>query len=415
MTRHLLRLIWNRKRHNVLLAIELLFAFLVLFGVVLFAVEYANNYRLPLGYDYEPVWVIQMETLEPAEDDAVKLRHRETITRLLAELRALPQVEVAAAGATAPLINSRWESGHKLADGREIQYGANKVTDEYRDAINLEMVAGRWFSREDDGAGWDAVVINARLAEFIWGRENPIGRTIPLEPDSDEDRQRPDYRPTKDRRVIGVIRDFRQFGELATPDQFLFFRTRLDDPDPTTDPPRMLVVRLRPGTTAAFEETMVKRLQAVARTWSFDFKPLVERREVALRQYLTPLILVGTVAAFLLIMVVLGLTGVVWQNVTQRTHEFGLRRAKGATVVNVRRQVLTELFILTTIALAVGGVFVLQLPLLPLPPDLVFSRPIFVTAVLLSALCIYALTFVAGWYPSRLATKVQPAEALHYE
>ena len=31
------------------------------------------------------------------------------------------------------------------------------------------------------------------------------------------------------------------------------------------------------------------------------------------------------------------------------------------------------------------------------------------------ALVIYLLTLACGWYPSRLATKVQPAEALHYE
>jgi len=238
---------------------------------------------------------------------------------------------------------------------------------------------------------------------------------VPLAPDSDEDRRRPDYTPTKERRVIGVIRDFRQFGDLAPPDMFMFFRARVDDPDPKADAPRMLVVRLRPGTTAAFEETLVKRLQDVARTWSFDVRPLVERREANLRQYLTPLLLVGTVAVFLLIMVVLGLTGVVWQNVTQRTREFGLRRAKGATVINVRQQVLTELVILTTIALIAGAVLVLQLPMLPLPRDMTFSRPIFLTAVALTALIIYMITFVAGWYPSRLATKIQPAEALHYE
>jgi ABC-type antimicrobial peptide transport system permease subunit len=28
---------------------------------------------------------------------------------------------------------------------------------------------------------------------------------------------------------------------------------------------------------------------------------------------------------------------------------------------------------------------------------------------------VYLLTLLCGWYPSRLATRVQPAEALHYE
>ena len=51
MTRHLLRLIWNRKRQNFLLTVEIFFAFLTLFGVVLFAMHFANNTRQPLGYD----------------------------------------------------------------------------------------------------------------------------------------------------------------------------------------------------------------------------------------------------------------------------------------------------------------------------------------------------------------------------
>ena len=50
MTRHLLRLIWNRKRQNFLLTVEIFFSFLALFGVVLCAVHYANNSRQPLGF-----------------------------------------------------------------------------------------------------------------------------------------------------------------------------------------------------------------------------------------------------------------------------------------------------------------------------------------------------------------------------
>ena len=42
-------------------------------------------------------------------------------------------------------------------------------------------------------------------------------------------------------------------------------------------------------------------------------------------------------------MVALGLSGVVWQNVTQRTAEIGLRRAKGARIGDIHRQILGEL------------------------------------------------------------------------
>ena len=64
---------------------------------------------------------------------------------------------------------------------------------------------------------------------------------------------------------------------------------------------------------------------------------------------------VGVVAGFLMLMVALGLTGVLWQNVTQRTREIGLRRAKGATARRIHRQILGELLVMTTLALAAGA------------------------------------------------------------
>ena len=54
-------------------------------------------------------------------------------------------------------------------------------------------------------------------------------------------------------------------------------------------------------------------------------------RERSCSDYLTPLSVLAVVAGFLLLMVALGLSGVLWQNVTQRMREFGLRRAAGAS------------------------------------------------------------------------------------
>ena len=51
-------------------------------------------------------------------------------------------------------------------------------------------------------------------------------------------------------------------------------------------------------------------------------------------------------------MVTLGLSGVVWQNVSARTAEFGLRRAQGATAGDIRRQFLGELAALASGAMA---------------------------------------------------------------
>jgi putative ABC transport system permease protein len=69
--------------------------------------------------------------------------------------------------------------------------------------------------------------------------------------------------------------------------------------------------------------------------------------------------------------------------------------------------------IVTTVALLAGVLVVVQFPLLDV---LGFAtRQVYAVSVVLSLALIYLLTIVCGLYPSRLATRVQPAEALHYE
>ena len=119
------------------------------------------------------------------------------------------------------------------------------------------------------------------------------------------------------------------------------------------------------------------------------------------------------VAAFLMIMVALGLIGVLWQTVTQRTKEIGLRRAKGATKGKIYLQILGELLVITTAGLIAGVLVVVQFPLLDL---LGFaSGDVYATSIVVSLAAIYLLTIICGLYPSWMATKVRPAEALHYE
>jgi putative ABC transport system permease protein len=417
MTRHLLRLIWNRKRQNFLLTVEIFFSFLTLFGVVLLGMQYANNARHPVGYEVARVWSITVDRKEPDQDLAVKARHRETYHQLLMALGEMPEIEVVAAGFTGPYANANWGSGARLTGGREIQYGVNSVTDGYRDVLNIPVIEGRWFSREDDGATWKPVVINRRLARVIFGDANAVGQIIPEERDPNAPPPDPGSteNPRPDR-VIGIVEEFRQNGELSAPQNYLFYRMRLENAEPDANLPERIFVRLAPGTPASFEESLVKRAMAVAGAWSFEVEAVEDMRTDKLRSYTTPLMVVGTIAGFLLLMVALGLTGVVWQSVTQRIREFGLRRAKGATIPNVRTQVLSEIVIMTSLAVIAAVVLLAQVPLLPLPRDLSGIPPsVFIASIAVTVVAIYALTLACGWQPSRLATRIQPAEALHYE
>ena len=114
MTRHLIRLIWNRKRQNFLLTVEMFFSFLTLFGVVLVAAHYINNSRQPLGFAIDRVWSISVSRKESDQDPAVKARHRQTYEQVLMAIRDLPQVEAVGAAFTGPYANANWGSGMPL-------------------------------------------------------------------------------------------------------------------------------------------------------------------------------------------------------------------------------------------------------------------------------------------------------------
>lgn len=418
MTRHLVRLIWNRKRQNLLLTIEIFCAFLVVFVVALFGLTFTINARAPLGYDTDRVWAIDVsrprtQASQDAEAAAAaEAREREVFTRLLAAVRELPQVEIAAAAFTGPYINAGWGSGLTLADGRKVDYVYNRVTDDFMPLLSMPIVAGRGFSREDDAAAARPVLVNVMMARTIFGDANPIGQIIPEKIDPKR-APSPADPPRKPKRVVGVIEDFRQDGRYSTPQAVLFDRLRTD-PDAEGVPERLLI-RVRPGTTAALEPVLVRRLQREAADWSFSVSTMEHLRERKLNDYMMPLTVLSVLAGFLLMMVTLGLTGVVWQSVIVRLREFGLRRAAGASGGSVRRQVFAEMAVMTSFAVLAGTIVVGQLPFLPLPEDLVLPTPVFIGAVALATAAIYCLTLACGWYPSRLAARMPPADALRYE
>jgi putative ABC transport system permease protein len=410
MTRHLLRLMWNRKRANGLIMLEIFCSFLILFAVAILCLHLANNYRQSIGFDSAEVWNISIDAKERSEPADLRMRQKAVFEQLLRTTRDLPQVESACGADMVPYEDSYWTSGLTIG-GRDIRYSATRLMDDCQAVLRVGLAGGRWFSREDDGSPDLAVVINEQLARTLFGTADAVGQSIRYD---DMDKPNRDGTPRERFRVAGVVPTFRQHGELSTADPYMIQRLALSDPKRFM--PRHLLVRVRPDTPATFEETLVARLQAVAPDWSFEAMPVSTIRDRNFRNSLQPVMAFGIVAAFLLLMVALGLTGVLWQNVTQRTREIGLRRAKGATILNVRRQVLAELALLTTVALLLGVALVVQVPLLPLPQGVrVIPGYVFAAALAASVLAMYLLTIGCAWYPSRLATRIQPADALHYE
>ena len=189
-----------------------------------------------------------------------------------------------------------------------------------------------WFNADDDASPYWPVVLGADAAEAIYGDADPIGQKI----EEDE---------TVTHIVVGVVETYRKDGEVAGPDQLMFRRIAANAVYGRLG--SHLLVRVHPGAPADFEQTLVTRLEQILPNVPFRVRHMERMRTNMLRTRLAPVVVGGIVGGFLIAMVGLGLTGVLWQSVTRRTREIGLRRAMGASGPNVHRQILGEVALLT--------------------------------------------------------------------
>jgi len=86
MTRHILKLIWNRKRTNLLMMAEIFVSFLVLFAVVGLGVYTADNWRRPRGFSIENVWDVAID-MKQTTDDTFNESQQQTVAQLQLALK----------------------------------------------------------------------------------------------------------------------------------------------------------------------------------------------------------------------------------------------------------------------------------------------------------------------------------------
>jgi putative ABC transport system permease protein len=142
-----------------------------------------------------------------------------------------------------------------------------------------------------------------------------------------------------------------------------------------------------------------------------DAAPLEVFQKLSRRNTLLPIIILSIVSGFLIINVVVGLFGILWQGINRRRTEIGLRRAVGAYSGNIYFQILCEVWILAALGIIPGIILMFQLPILGVFDGIRLGT--YLMAMGVASLVIYILITVCALYPSKLAASIQPATALH--
>ena len=395
MISHLFKMIWNKKKQNMLLMIEMLASFLVVFAVFTLLVYNYQNYRRHMGFEPENVWVINFNNSENKSSLDSVIMLKETVRN---QLKSMPEIK-AVSYSSANLPFSMSNHNGTLDHNKQSVSSVNRYTaeDDYDDVLNMELTEGRWFTKADIGGKDNAVVINSALKERLFGSASAVGQNIGDV--SGEERRN---------RIIGVVKDTKFKGDFQAVEYDMFHRADTGSYRSLNH----LIIKVIPGAGAGFEGRLHKAMSSAIKNANVEIEHLSDKRETRNNLSLVPMIILLIVAGFLIINVALGLFGVLWYNISKRRGEIGLRRAVGASGISISKQLVGEALVLSTLSLIIGSFFAVQFPLLHLFD---FPSGVYLMAWLLSLLFIYMLVMACAFYPGRQAAGINPAVALHEE
>ncbi|MGB6986296.1 MAG: ABC transporter permease [Candidatus Aquilonibacter sp.] len=390
----------------VVLEIALALALVVVSGLTVRS--FIELVSTPLGIRSEGV-VASAPTTLPEPNLGTRIARAVMQRQLLAHLQTLPGVQFAALSVQYPLGDitmrtSTWILGRTYAPGSEPNASDNAVTPDYFRVLGIPLMRGRVFTLADTMNGAPVAIVNEAFVNKYLQGTSPIGARI----------RGAAWTGTAVRKagwaqIVGVVGDERD--NLAAPPYPEFYIPMAQAPAaytcaivyaPTVD--SSVISREMKGAFAA-------TLPSVQPPNTFTVRQLVASRTAQAR-FATLLLL--TLACIALALALSGIFGVVSFSVTQRSREFGVRMALGATEPAVLADVLRRTLVTTAIGVAIGLV-IAALAARAIASQLGSLSPFDPMTFGVVVLLIFCSATLASLHPALRATRVQPVDALRYE
>jgi predicted permease len=269
----------------------------------------------------------------------------------------------------------------------------------YHQTMGIELISGRFLSRNDGLGGTPSVVINQVLAETVWPGENAIGKRLQL--GSWE-------RPTVT--VVGIVESVRMFGLNRDPPPVLYWVHELQPWRPLFSV--VIHAAVEPSSLVGAMRQAVRELDPHQPVFAINTVDGILSSSVASQR--NSMTLLGLLSGIGLVMALVGVYGLLSFVVNHRQREIGIRMALGADTGKVRRLVVREGMVQVLAGLALGlagavglGRFIRSLLFGISPTD--------ATTMIGVSLLIVATALVATYLPARRATRVDPMMVMRAE
>jgi putative ABC transport system permease protein len=326
-----------RVRRSLVVA-QLAIAVILLAGAGLLVRSLGRLTSVELGF--RPANVLTVDLNLPYSRYATSTSARTFFDQLAAQLRATPGV----AGVTYGLMPlagfmSR-EPVAATAESPATEIAVSYAGERFFETLDVPIVAGRGVLATDDSAAEHVAVLNATAARFFFPRGGALGKRLPLLSSGN----RP---PT----VVGIVADFPQVdvATRAAPQVFV---------SPWQDGGRPFTIAVRTSDSPA-------ALMPAVRARVHDLDPAlaignVSTLEKAVASSMAPVrfasLLLTAFAMLAVTLAAIGLYGVITYGVAQRTREFGIRAALGATGPILIRLVAGEMMWVIALGISIGMV-----------------------------------------------------------
>ena len=324
---------------------------------------------------------------------------------LLPELARLPGFEAVSAVAPLPLSGNRMNlsfelPGQPAADASQRPSAAYAfVGPDYFRAMRIPLKRGRSFALSDNDAAPRVVIVNERFAQQFFPNTDPIGQRVRLGLATTE--EEPPWRE-----IVGVSGDFKQqsLSDQSRPTMFV--------PLPQgfiTTPHLVLRTAMPAGAAAESVREAVAHRDPEAAIDSVRTMEEYLATTMASPRFAT--FLLTLFAAIGLALSAIGLYGVLTYGVAQRTQEFGVRFALGATRRDVVTGVTRGALRLVGAGLTIGIAASVALGAAATSAFDFVEAPDVVTYAVVIAILL-AVGAIAGYAPARRAARVDPVATL---
>ncbi len=426
MIKHILKLIKSQFRSNTWVLAELVVVFVVLWFIADYFLMQGVLMNRPVGFKLDNVYqaVVSLRSSDAPsfvryEEGSEEPLHN--FERIVDRIRQHPDVEVVGVSYySLPYTRSNITDG-VWKDSTHLNTRSMKVTPDYFRVFRIgsamgdspeklgETLAG--LSEETDR------MVSVGVAETLFGRADVVGSELRISRDSV---------PKRIVAVTGLVRndeyDLRHvYVVFSLLDLDYMFKDREMDEEEMTQ--MQVTFRIRPDVASPdyagkFLKEMKRQLM-VGNFWVSDVREYRKVRADFLANSMeeSGRKLFSALGVFFLVNVFLAVIGTFWFRVNRRRSELGLRMAVGSTRPGIQGLMIGEGLLLLTLAalpallVCVNLVWMDVLSAKVMPVGLMR----FGVVTLLTWLVMAAIIFLATWYPSRKASRLAPAEALHYE